>query len=208
MTRTLEAEFKAILEGSLPDNKAFRKAQPEDRIIGVGSLEVGLDRYVQKGWIIGTPRMTVNAMGPSDVDTTVAILDTGAEANVMPLSMAKGLGCPILSTEHLKLRTVSGQVMRFSGMAKVSIEVEHGVGCDTVFFLIDKSTIVLLGQPFIKAMKLTFEYPEDGSIEAVMVSPKSKGSTCTVMVVPPVKLGYRAAKQAFAEEESDDEAEN
>ena len=93
-------------------------------------------------------------------------------------------------------------------MAKVSIEVEHGVGCDTVFFLIDKSTIVLLGQPFIKAIKLTFEYLEDGSIEAVMVSPKSKGSTCTVMVVPPVKLGYRAAKQAFAKEESDDKAEN
>jgi hypothetical protein len=87
----------------------------------------------------------VNAIGPSGVDTTVAILDTGAKANVMPLSMAKGLGCPILSTEHLKLRTVSGQVMKFSGIAKVSVKVKHGVGCDTVFFLIDKSTIVLLG---------------------------------------------------------------
>ena len=41
-----------------------------------------------------------------------------------------------------------------------------------------------------------------------MVSPKSKGSTCIVMVVPLVKLGYRAAKQAFTKEESDDEAEN
>jgi hypothetical protein len=103
---------------------------------------------------------------------------------------------------------VSGQVIRFLGIAKVSIEVKHRVGYNTVFFLIDKSTIVLLGQPFIKAIKLTFEYLEDRSIEAVMVSPKSKGSTCTVMVVPPVKQGHRTAKQAFAKEESDDEAEN
>jgi hypothetical protein len=63
----------------------------------------------------------------------------------MLLLIAKGLGCPILSTEHLKLRTVSGQVIRFLGIAKVSIKVEHRVGYDNVFFLIDKSTIVLLG---------------------------------------------------------------
>jgi hypothetical protein len=79
------------------------------------------------------------------VETTVAILDTRAKANVMPLLIAKGLGCLILSTEHLKLRTVSSQVIRFLGIAKVSIKVKHRVSYDTVFFLIDKSTIVLLG---------------------------------------------------------------
>jgi hypothetical protein len=41
-----------------------------------------------------------------------------------------------------------------------------------------------------------------------MVNPKSKGSTCIVMVVPLVKQGHRTAKQAFAKEESDDKAEN
>ena len=142
------------------------------------------------------------------MDTTVAILDTRAKANVMPLLIAKGLGCPILSTEHLKLRTVSGQVIKFSGIAKVSVKVKHRVGYDTVFFLIDKSTIVLLGQPFIKAIKLTFKYPKDRSIKAVMVSPKSKGSTCIVIVVPLLKQGHRTAKQAFTKEESNNKAEN
>ena len=79
------------------------------------------------------------------MDTTVAILDTRAKANVMPLSIAKGLGCPILSTEHLKLRTVSGQVIKFLGIAKVSVKVKHRVGYKTVLFLINRSTIVLLG---------------------------------------------------------------
>ena len=74
--------------------------------------------------------------------------------------------------------------------------------------MINKSTIVLLGQPFIKVIKLTFEYLEDRSIEAVMVSPKSKGSTYIVIVVPLLKQGHRTAKQAFAKEESDDKAEN
>jgi hypothetical protein len=41
-----------------------------------------------------------------------------------------------------------------------------------------------------------------------MVSPRSKGSTCIVIVVPLLKQGYRTAKQAFAKEESDDKAEN
>jgi hypothetical protein len=103
---------------------------------------------------------------------------------------------------------VSGQVIKFLGIAKVSVKVKHRVGYDTVFFLINRSTIVLLGQPFIKAIKLTFEYPKDRSIKAVIVSPKSKGSTCIVIVVPLLRQGHRTAKQAFAKEESDDKEEN
>jgi hypothetical protein len=79
------------------------------------------------------------------VDITIAILDTRAKVNVMPLLIAKGLGCLILSTEHLKLRTVSSQVIKFLGIAKVSIKVKHRVSYNTIFFLINKSTIVLLG---------------------------------------------------------------
>jgi hypothetical protein len=124
----------------------------------------------------------------------------------MPLSTAKGLGCPILSTKHLKLKTVSGQILQFSGMAKVYVEVEHGVGCETVFFLIENSPLVLLGQPFTKAMKLTFEYPEDRSIEAVIISPRpGDKSTYTVMVVPPLKSARRTRKQAFVKGDSDEE---
>ena len=63
----------------------------------------------------------------------------------MPLLIAQGLGCLILGTEHLKLKTVSGQVMGFLGMAKVYVEVKHRVGYKTVFFLIKNSLVVLLG---------------------------------------------------------------
>jgi hypothetical protein len=105
----------------------------------------------------------------------------------MPLLIAQGLGCPILGIEHLKLKTVSGQVIGFLGIAKVYVEVKHRVGYKTVFFLIKNSLVVLLGQPFIKVIKLTFKYPKDRSIKVVIVSLRSDYSTCIVMVVPPLK---------------------
>ena len=103
---------------------------------------------------------------------------------------------------------MSSQVIKFLGIAKVSVKVKHRVGYNTVFFLINKSTIVLLGQPFIKAIKLTFKYLEDRSIKAVIVSPKSKGFTYIVIVVPLLRQGHRTAKQAFAKEKSDNKEEN
>ena len=39
------------------------------------------------------------------------MLDTRVEVNVMLYKLAKNLRCPILSTKHLKLKTVSRQVL-------------------------------------------------------------------------------------------------
>jgi len=46
--------------------------------------------------------------------------------------------------------------------------------------------IVLLGQPFTRAMKITFEYRDHSSIDAVFHDLQNY-STCTVLVVPLVK---------------------
>ena len=67
------------------------------------------------------------------------MLNTRAEANVISYELAKELRCPILSTEHLKLKTVSGQVLQFAGIAKIEIEIKHGVSCTTVFFLVQET---------------------------------------------------------------------
>ena len=150
--------------------------------------------------------MSINIWGPKEGDSKVTIINTGAKANVMPLSTAKGLGCLILSTKHLKLKTVSGQILQFLGIVKVYVKVEHRVSYKTVFFLIKNSLLVLLGQPFTKAIKLTFEYPKDRSIKAVMISPRpGDKSTCTVIVVSPLKSARRTRKQAFIKGNSDKE---
>ena len=69
---------------------------------------------------MATPKLSVNIKGPTEAATELAMLDTGAEANVMTYELAKKLGCPILSTENLKLKTVSGQILQFAGMAKTA----------------------------------------------------------------------------------------
>ena len=80
-------------------------------------------------------------------------------------------------------------------MAKVEIKVEHRVGCTITFFLVKESKgqhlpMVLLRQPFTRAMKMTFEHGEHRSIDVVLYDPNSN-STYIVSVVPLVKKSLR-----------------
>src|SRR6266536_3427808 len=200
VTDAARAALKSLIEG---------KPIVEEAVVNVQSA--GLDGFATRGWIVATPKLSVNIMGPTDVALESAMLDTWAEANVMSYDLAKCLGCPILSTENLKLKTVSGQVLQFAGIAKADIEIEHGVGCTTVFFLVQETKgqtlpMVLLGQPFTRAMKMTFEHGDHSSIDAVFHDPRNH-STCTVSVVPPVKrLGrHKRHRQAYVEDASSEE---
>ena len=62
-------------------------------------------------WIILTPKLTVNILGPNNIAVELAILNTRAEANVMLYELTKSLRCLILSTKKLKLKTVLGQIL-------------------------------------------------------------------------------------------------
>ncbi len=81
----------------------------EEVVVNVQSTR--LDRFVTQGWIVVTPKLLVNIIGPIDVALESAILDTRAEANVMLYDLTKCLRCLILSIENLKLKTVSSQVL-------------------------------------------------------------------------------------------------
>ena len=71
-------------------------------------------------------------------------------------------------------------------MSKVFIEIRHRVSCKTVFFLVDYATLVLLGQPFARKMKLLLEHPSDSSIDATFID-LSTQETCIVIVVAPLQ---------------------
>ena len=62
-------------------------------------------------WITLTPKLIVNILRPNDVVVELAMLNIGAEANVMLYKLAKGLRCLILSTKKLKLKTISRQIL-------------------------------------------------------------------------------------------------
>jgi hypothetical protein len=213
MSRELETELMSILGGKLPRDENFLHKRDEG-VINVGSLGTALDQYANEGWIVSTPKLDITVAGPKSKTIREAMVDTGAEANVLPTSLARALGCPILGTQNLKMRTVSGQIIQFAGMSKVFVEIAHGVSCETVFFLVDHATLILLGQPFARKMKLSLEHPSDGSMDATFTDPSTQ-ETCTVTVVTPLQQNStviptlerkpRSTQRAYVEEWSEEE---
>jgi hypothetical protein len=202
-------ELAAIMNGiKSMQPGSIKPAQASQEIVLEGNqVSVSFDKLIANKWVVTTPRLEVNLMGPNGVETSLVILDTGAECNILPLSVARELGCAILSVEDFRLSSVSGEHIRFAGMARVKVEIEHGVGCEDMFFLIDRAPKILLGQPFVAKMKMTFLHREDGSWDGVFVDPQHPRSTCTVMVVPPLRRARkrRVAMQPHVEEVSDEE---
>ena len=58
-----------------------------------------------------TLKLLVTIIGPKEGSIKSVILNTGVEANVILYELAKELGYLILSTEHLKLKIVSEQIL-------------------------------------------------------------------------------------------------
>ena len=107
--------------------------------------------------------------GPKSKTIWEAIVDIGAKANILPTSLIRALGCLILGTQNLKMRTVSRQIIQFARMSKVFIEIAHRVSYKTVFFLVDYATLILLRQPFARKMKLSLKHPSNSSIDATFI---------------------------------------
>ena len=203
-------ELAAVMEGiKSMQPGSIKPAQVQGIVLEGNQVSVSFDKLMANKWVVTTPKLEVNLKGPKGVGTHLVILDTGAECNILPLSVARQLGCAILSVEDFQLSSVSGELIRFAGMAKIRVEIEHGVGCEDMFFLIDYAPKILLGQPFVAKMKMTFLHREDGSWDGVFVDPEYPRSTCTVMVVPPLRQARRrrVTMQPYAEEISDEESD-
>src|ERR1700721_2489156 len=104
-------------------------------------------------------KLDIIVAGPKSKAIREAMVDNGAEANILPTSLARALGCLILRTQNLKIRTVSGQIIQFARMSKVFVEIAYRVSCKIVFFLVNYATLVLLGQPFARKMKCYLNTP-------------------------------------------------
>ena len=163
VTNATQAILKSIMEG---------KPIVEEAVVSIQALS--LEGFITRGQIIATPKLLVSIKGPTKAATELAMLNTRAEANVITYELAKKLSCLILSIENLKLKTVSSQVLQFIGIVKAEVEIKHRIRYTTVFFLVRESRgqtllIVLLGQLFTQAMKMTFEYRDYSSIDTISI---------------------------------------
>ena len=60
---------------------------------------MSFNKLMANKWVVTTLKLKVNLMGPKGVETSLVILNTGAECNILPLLVAYNLGCAILSVK-------------------------------------------------------------------------------------------------------------
>jgi hypothetical protein len=102
-------------------------------------------------------------MGPDSTEESVYLINTRVECSIYPTSLARDLRAKIFDVPHFKISTATRHEYSFSGMAMLKVEIAYGVGCKIMFFLVDNALKILLGQPFIVAMKMKIIYHDDGS---------------------------------------------
>jgi hypothetical protein len=142
---------------------------------------------IAKKNIVTSPRLRFVLQGPLGEKQCHGMIDTGAECNILPKETARTLGCVIHDVEGFRLSTATGDEFGFDGLAKVRIEIAEGVSCEDVFFLVEGAPKILLGQPFVGRMKMSIIHREDGSWDGKFINLTNPTSTCTIMIVPPLK---------------------
>jgi hypothetical protein len=107
-------------------------------------------------YTVKSPRMVVNLGGEASVR---ALLDTGAEINVMTLDIAQEAGLAMRRNPKLVLVSHTGNTRGFVGVCE-NVEVQVGgiVTKQHIFVVDEADHLLVLGQPFVLATQLTFSY--------------------------------------------------
>jgi aspartyl protease len=92
-----------------------------------------------------------------------AMLDSGAEVNVMTRALADRAGLTVRTNLALALKTVSGERRKFDGACEeVDISIGGISNTQVIMVIDDIDHKLILGCPFFHDAQLTFVYDEDG----------------------------------------------
>jgi len=124
--------------------------------VHVNSL--GFDKRELLAYVAATPKVKVSL---DQSEGVTALLDTGAEVNVMTQDLADMLELPIRPEGQMVLVSHTGDVAPFIGVCE-NVRVRIGrVEIDQHFFVIPTGEHPLvLGQPFSYASRLTYDYAD------------------------------------------------
>jgi len=145
----------------------------------VGS--VGVRHRKEKTYAAKTPKLLVKVDGAP----TRAMLDTGAEVNVITRAAADELGLPVRTDLLLALKAVSGDTRVFDGACEdVEIDIGGVVNHQTLLVLNKSEHTLILGAPFFHDAQVTFEYDDSGNQYAKLLS-EDREKVATVRVCAP-----------------------
>jgi hypothetical protein len=135
----------------------------------------------ERAYAAKTPKLLVKVDGAP----TQAMLDTGAEVNVITRGAADKLGLPVRTDLLLALKAVSGDTRVFDGACEdVEIDVGGVVNHQTLLVLNKSEHTLILGASFFHDAQVTFEYDDAGNQYAKMLS-EDHEKVATVRVCAP-----------------------
>ena len=121
--------------------------------------------FTRNHWARATTETKVRLGGLSEA--VMALIDSGSEINLMSLEVYKQGGWPMTSDHHWRIRAATQSSEELSGACP---DVEVSIGGVTVlqhFFIQDSATYpVILGQPFMVAVRMETKVLDDGSAYA------------------------------------------
>ena len=155
------------------------QTQAEVPTASVGSIKSR--QRTEQAYAAKTPKLLVKVDG----SPTQAMLDTGAEVNVITRAAADELGLPVRTDLLLALKAVSGDTRVFDGACEdVEIDIGGVVNHQTLLVLNKSEHTLILGAPFFHDAQVTFEYDDAGNQYARLLS-EDHEKVATVRVCAP-----------------------
>ncbi|XP_071740866.1 uncharacterized protein [Rutidosis leptorrhynchoides] len=94
--------------------------------------------------------------------TYLALLDSGASVNMMPVKIAKSIGIRELVRTNTSIRFENQTVDDPNGVAVDVLFIIHGIGYKEDFFIMDcepdKNTPIVLGRGFLATAKMSLDF--------------------------------------------------
>ncbi|MCJ1347605.1 hypothetical protein MMC31_005833, partial [Peltigera leucophlebia] len=176
--------------------KQLTKAISEDEAVQfrVNSVDIGNPVHIKDSWhSMGSPKIKVRL---EDGPKVRALLDTGAEINVMTSEVMEDAGLAMRKGPKLELVSHTGHSRPFLGLCE-DVEVAIG-GLKTrhpIFVVEHGDHDLVLGQPFLNTVKFRQEYKPEG-VFGTITHPQSLESA-VFRTLSPQDPANRTANQIF-----------
>ena len=135
------------------------------------------------------PKISVRLGG--DQASQIALLDSGAECNVITTGLVDAHSLPTSLGTRLLMKSHTGHIKKFVGVAENVLIKVGSISVEGHFFIIeDAQQEVVLGNPYLKAARLSFRYDSVGNQWATVCD--KEGDEVEVLVSKPRSTDRKA----------------
>ena len=181
-----------MFKGAIRNDKN-KEAEEDVQAVSIGGLTLGEWAYAAS-----TPKVKVR-LGDVVVD---AMLDTGAEVNVMTKALADRAGLTVRTNVRMGMKAVSGRLSKFAGVCE-DVEVNIGgiVNLQTILVIPNLAHHkLILGQPFVHDAQVCPYFDEEG-YQCIKFCNKDRSKVGITRVSKPQGKAVRHARVDREEEE-------